>query len=158
IFGNGLAGIQFLVSNANNSVAAPVMTFTPGSGTSGTLNGTITESPNAAYLIEIFSNPTAPVQGKEQGQTFVEDLTVNTDGTGMGTFSVTEPDGYYTATATDPSGNTSIFSNAAGVTALAASITAVSSSPNPSNVGQPVTFTAVVTAQGYQGTPGGLVT
>src|SRR5262249_52712215 len=119
IFGNAQPGIQFLTSNVNNSVTPPAMTFTPGSGGNGTLDGTIKGSPNAAYLIEIFSNPTAPVPGREQGKTFVEDLTVHTDGTGNGTFSVTEPDGFYTATATDPSGNTSVYSNAAGVATLA---------------------------------------
>ena len=34
----------------------------------------------------------------------------------------------------------------------------MSSSANPSTVGQPVTFTAVVTAPSYQGTPTGTVT
>jgi hypothetical protein len=158
IFGNGQVGIQFFVSNANNSVTPPVMTSTPGSGSNGTLAGTIQGSPNAAYLIEVFSNPTAPLAGQEQGKTFVQDITVNTDGTGKGTFSLTEPDGFYTATSTDPKGNTSAFSNAAGVATLPATTTAVSSSQNPSTVGQPVTFTAVVTASGLQGTPAGTVT
>src|SRR5262249_43832070 len=97
------------------------------------------------------SNPTAPEPGKEQGKTFVQDLTVNTDGTGNGTFSVTEPVGYYTATATDPSGNTSVFSNSAGAPSLPASVTNVSSTLNPSTVGQAVTFTAVVTAPHSRG-------
>ena len=52
-------------------------------------------------MVEIFSNPSAPVAGQEQGKTFVQDVTVNTDGTGNGTFSLTEPIGFYTATATD---------------------------------------------------------
>ncbi len=75
--------------------------------------------------------------GNEQGKTFVQDVTVNTDSSGNGTFSVSEPIGFYTATAIDPSGNTSAFSNAVGSAALAASQTAVSSSANPSTVGQP---------------------
>ena len=41
---------------------------------------------------------------------------------------------------------------------LAASQTSVSSSSNPSTVGRAVTFTAVVTAASYQGTPTGTVT
>jgi streptogramin lyase len=49
-------------------------------------------------------------------------------------------------------------SGSAVVQPLAATQTAVSSSANPSTVGQPVTFTAVVTAASYQGTPTGTVT
>ena len=38
-------------------VPPPVLTFTPGAGSTGTLSGTLTASPNLAYTIEIFSNP-----------------------------------------------------------------------------------------------------
>ena len=128
-------------------------------GSTGTLYGTIAESPNASYTVEIFSNPTQPLAGQEQGKTFLEAVTVPTDGSGNGTFSLTEPAGvYYTADVTDPSSDTSNFSNAVGSAALAASQTAVSSSANPSTVGHLVTFTAVVTAPSYQGTPTGTIT
>ena len=83
---------------------------------------------------------------------------MTTDGTGQGTFSVSEPTGFYTATATDPSGDTSDFSAVAETVTLAASVTTVSSSANPSTLGQQVTFTAVVTAPAFQGTPTGTVT
>src|SRR5207248_2518760 len=95
--------------------------------------------------------------GSEQGKTFVEQVTVDTDSSGNGTFSVTDPIGFYTATAIDPTGNTSPFSNAVGSQALAASQTGVSSSANPSTAGQTVTFTAIVAAPAYQGTPTGTV-
>ena len=49
----------------------------------------------------------------QEGQTFVQDVTVTTDATGNGSFSVPEPAGFYTATATDPSGDTSAFSSIA---------------------------------------------
>ncbi len=52
-------------------------------------------------------------------------------------------------------GEVSGFGN---VQPLATSQTAVSSSANPSTAGQPVTFTAIVTAASYQGTPTGTVT
>ncbi len=155
IFNNGGAAIK-LTSQAH-PVAPPVMTFAPGSG-NGTLSGTLTGSPNLAYTIQIFSNAVAPAVGHEQGQTFVGALTVNTDGSGEGTFSVIKPNSFYTATATDPSGNTSEFAAATTAQALPASQTAVSSTANPSTVGQSVTFTAVVTAPSYQGTPTGTVT
>ena len=89
--------------------------------------------------------------GKEQGKTFIQDVTVNTDGSGNGSFSLTLPIGIYTATSTDPSGNTSPFSNAGGVQAMPATVTTVTSSANPSTLGQQVTFTAVVAAPGFEG-------
>jgi hypothetical protein len=157
IFGNAAAGI-YLNPFVNQAAPAPVLSFTPGAGSTGTLSGTLKASPNQTYTIEIFSNLTAPPAGSEQGKTFIQDVMVKTDSSGKGSFSVTEPTGIYTATATDSSGNTSPFSNATGSQALAASVTAVSSSANPSAVGQQVTFTAVVTAPSYQGTPTGTVT
>jgi CSLREA domain-containing protein len=156
IFGNAGAGIQ--VQTLGQHVAAPVLSFTPGTGSTGTLSGTLSAAPNTSYTVEIFSNLTLPTAGQEQGKTFIQDVTVKTDGSGHGTFSVTEPTGIYTGTATDPSGNTSPFSNAIESKALPASVTALSSSANPSTVGKPVTFTAVVSAPGYSGTPIGTVT
>jgi Periplasmic copper-binding protein (NosD) len=88
IFGNHSAGIA-VAHSGNQFVVAPALSFTPGSGGNGTLSGTLTETPNTAYVVEVFSNPSAPVPGEEQGKTFVQDLTVNTDGSGKGTFSVT---------------------------------------------------------------------
>lgn len=161
IFGNSGPGIQSRVSASNQLAAPPVMTFTPGGVGGGTLSGTLTESANLSYDVEIFSNPSVAAPGNEQGKTFIQDVTVNTDGSGQGTFSVSEPIGIYTATATNPDGDTSAFSNAVGsptLPTLPATTTAVSSSSNPSNVGQDVTFTAVVTAPGFQGTPTGAVT
>jgi Bacterial Ig-like domain (group 3)/Periplasmic copper-binding protein (NosD) len=157
IFGNRFAGIA-VAHSGNQFAAAPVLKFTPGSGGNGTLSGTLTETPNTAYVVEVFSNPSAPAPGDEQGKTFVQDLTVNTDGSGKGTFSVNEPDTYYTVTARDPNGNTSAFSNAAGVATLNTSVTSVVSSANPSTFGQQVTFTATVSAGSYSGTPTGTVT
>jgi hypothetical protein len=157
IYGNTGVGIS-LGPFVSQAVPAPVLAFTPGAGSTGTLSGTLKALPGVAYTIEIYSNPSALAAGQEQGKAFVQDVTVNTDGSGKGTFSVTEPIGFYSATAIDPSGNTSPFSNAVGSQALAATQTAVSSSSNPSTVGQPVTFTAVVTAPAYQGTPTGTVT
>src|SRR5262249_30653625 len=138
-------------SGTNQSAVAPVLTFTPGAGNAGKLSGALTATPNTTYVVEVFSNPSAQSIGHVQGKTFVKDVIVKTDGTGKGTFSLTEPDAFYTATATDPIGNTSAFSNAAGVVGLTASTTAITSSQNPSKLGQQVTFTAEVTASGFQG-------
>jgi hypothetical protein len=156
IFGNAGAGIQ--VQTSGQHLYAPVLSFTPGSGSTGTLSGKLNADPNVTYTVEVFSNPTLAPVGQEQGKTFIQDVKVKTDGSGHGTFSVTEPTGIYTATATDPSGNTSPFSQAVGSKAQPTSVTTVSSSANPSTLGQAVTFTAVVSAPGYSGTPTGTVT
>jgi hypothetical protein len=161
IFGNKSTGI-YLVWQGNQNATPPVLTFTPGSGNSGTLSGKLSWGANSTYVVEIYSNQTDPTTGKEQGATFVQDVSVTTDGTGKGSFSVTEPTGvYYTATATDSSGNSSVFSNAVGASSLPAlppTQTSVTTSLNPSTPGQTVTFTAIVTSSGYQGTPTGTVT
>src|SRR5262249_60634425 len=114
IFGNAGAGID--VAGTAQTPANLPLTFAPGGTSSGTLSGALYGAPNEAYVIEIYSNPSAPAPGQEQGKTFVQDVTVNTDGSGDGTFSVTEPLCYYTANATDPNGNTSAFCAAADST------------------------------------------
>ncbi len=68
IFDNAKAGIL-----ANSAVVPPVLSFTPNAGSTGTLDGTLAESPNASYVVEIFSDPTQPLPGQEQGKTFLED-------------------------------------------------------------------------------------
>ena len=158
IFGNGNAGIHLGAQGTNNFQAAPVLSFTPiGATGTGTLVGALTAAPNTTYTAEIFANPTAPVAGHEQGRTFVGDQTILTDNSGKGSFSVVEPVSIYTDTATDAVGNTSAFSPAAGTPGLTATTTSLSSSLNPSTVGQPVTFTAIVAPSGSAGTPTGTV-
>src|SRR5262249_31685317 len=83
-----------------------VLSFTPGAGSTGTLSGTLMASPNLTYTVEIFSDSSALAAGQEQGRAFLKDVTVRTDSSGKGTFSLTEPIGYYAATATDPWGET----------------------------------------------------
>jgi hypothetical protein len=108
-------------------------------------------------LIEVFSNPTHPTPGVEQGKTFVNSFFVTTNGSGNGTASKTEPTAIYTATGTDDNFNTSEFSNAVGGQALPATTTTVTSSLNPSTFGQSVTFKAVVAVAGQLGAPTGTV-
>ena len=156
IYGNTSVRI-YVDPSVGQPVPAPVLSFMPGTGSTGTLSGTLKASPSVAYTIEIFSDPSPAAVGPEQGKTFIQDVTVHTDSSGKGSFTLTEPVGYYAATATDPSGSTSPFSSVIGSQPLAASQTALSSS-SPSTAGQSVTFTAVVTASGYSGMPTGTVT
>ncbi len=93
----------------------PVISSVITSGGTTTIDGTITEAANTTYRIEFFSNETADPSGDGQGQTFLTFVDVMTNGSGTGTFSVVTPSPlsaglYVDATATDPAGNTSEFS------------------------------------------------
>ncbi len=155
IFSNAGKGIS-LTNNANNNIPPPTVTFTPTGGGFGTLKATYTGGPpNQNITVELFSNPTVPAPGHEQGKTFVDSIVVTTDGSGNGSTSVNEPDFIYTATGTDSNG-TSQFSTPANP-GQQATTTTVTSSLNPSTFGQSVTFKAVVAAVGSQVVPTGSV-
>jgi hypothetical protein len=155
IFGNAKQGI-YVGYLQNGLIGPPTLTFTPASASTGTLSGTIASAKkNASYVFEVFSDPTSTYG---TGQTFVKAIPITTDGNGNGSFSITVPNGYYSATTTDALGDTSEFSTIAGVVGLPVTVTTVTSSANPSTLGQQVTFTALVTVPGYQGTPTGTVT
>src|SRR5262249_48472888 len=68
-----------------------------------------------------------------------------------------QPTGLYTATAIDPDGNTTEFSNVAGAPALAATTTTLTCSSNPSTAGAAVTFTATGIARSASGGATGTV-
>ena len=93
----------------------PVLTSVLTTGGTTTITGTITGKPGEAYRIELFSNPAADPSGYGQGQTYLTYAEVTVGASGGATFTVqtpnTVPTGQVvTATATDPSGDTSEFS------------------------------------------------
>ena len=57
----------------NNGLRRPFWPSHPQTGSTGTLSGTFTGSPNTSYVVQIFSNPTKPSPRQEQGKTFVQD-------------------------------------------------------------------------------------
>ncbi|HTD21246.1 MAG TPA: plastocyanin/azurin family copper-binding protein [Terriglobales bacterium] len=81
-----------------------------------TINGTLNSTPNTAFRVEFFSSPACGPSGHGQGQILLGSQTVSTDGSGNASFSAillqTPNVGgqSVTATATDPGGNTSEFS------------------------------------------------
>jgi titin len=85
---------------------------TSSSGTT-TIKGKLNSTPNTTFTVQFFSNP---LDSKEEGKTFIGEKTdVTTDGSGNATFifkpTQAVPVGQFvTATATDPSGDTSEFS------------------------------------------------
>jgi hypothetical protein len=113
-----------------------------------TITGSLNSEASKSYRIEFFANAACGSTGFGQGQTFIGNTTVVTDGSGNATigpivFAVPPGQSVITATATDLTTNdTTEFSQcpAAGP----ATTTGVVSSLNPSTFGQSVTFTATV--------------
>jgi len=96
----------------------PVLTSVTG-GTSTRIQGTLNSTANTLYRLEFFASNACDPLGNGPGQSFIGYLDVTTDGNCNATFDVTylyatvggQP---VTATATDPSGNTSEFSACRG--------------------------------------------
>jgi hypothetical protein len=117
IFANGNLGIE-LLHGANHDQAPPVLTSVTSDGTSTTVSGTLTSTPNTIFTLEFFaSDPTDP-SGRQQ---FLGSVVVTTDADGNASFTATlatavAPGSFLTATATDPANNTSQFSAGVPVT------------------------------------------
>ena len=100
-------------TGANNLQNFPVLT----SATQGStdIEGSLNSTDSTQFTIEFFSNTACDPSNHGEGETYLGSTTVTTDGTGNVSFSVsfgtTVPVGQFiTATATDPSDNTSEFS------------------------------------------------
>jgi hypothetical protein len=84
------------------------------------VTGTLNSTPSTTFTVEFFSSPAADPSGSGEGQTFLDSTAVTTDAAGNAAFSyavaATVAAGQYvSATATDPAGRTSEFSNARNV-------------------------------------------
>jgi titin len=110
IYGNGGGGIV-LAPGANNNQPAPQITFAKAESTETAIEGVLVAAANTTYTLEFFADPS----GTGQGQTFLMRVTVTTDAAGVARFIVNLPvvpaGQFLTATATDPGGDTSAFSN-----------------------------------------------
>lgn len=87
---------------------------TPGDG-STVISGTLISTPLTTFTIDFYANDACDPSGHGEGAMLVGSIDVTTDGTGSASFSPTLalelPEGQVvTATATDPGGNTSEFS------------------------------------------------
>ena len=116
IFGNGINGLG-LNGSANKLRNAPTLT-TALLGTNLVVSVSLNSSSNAMFRIEFFANPAG---SSAQGKTFLGAINATTGSGGTISFSAglasTVPVGQLiTATATDPTGNTSPFSNVGTVT------------------------------------------
>jgi CSLREA domain-containing protein len=113
-----------------------------------TINGSFDSRPETEFVIEFFYSDAKDPSGNGEGQVFLDTWTVTTDACGhydLVNFNpnTAVPAGkWITATATDPDGNTSEFSNAVQVGSLSVDKTGPSS---PLTIGQTSTYTITVT-------------
>jgi hypothetical protein len=99
----------------NNLQNFPVITSAPIAAGSVTISGTLNSVARTTYRIEFFSSVAGDVSGNGEGQTFIGFVNVTTDLLCNASFvspALVIPSGqtFITATATDPSNNTSEFS------------------------------------------------
>lgn len=102
-------------TGANNLQNYPVLTSIVASGGNTTIQGTLDSAPSTQFRVELFSNTSCNGSGFGEGQKFLGFAAVTTDASGKANFSAVVPTasvtgGFFTATATDPGGNTSEFS------------------------------------------------
>ena len=94
----------------NNLQNFPVLDPVSGNTVMGTLNST----PSTQFRIEFFASDAADPSGNGEGQTFLGFVNATTGADGNATFSFTSPSAiggkFISATASDPTGNTSEFS------------------------------------------------
>lgn len=112
IHDNGSAGIG-LGSGANLNQPAPVLGVATLKATGVQVTGSLTATAHSTYTIEFFAN----YASGSSGNIFLGTATVTTGATGVAAINTTlarPPAGatYITATATDASNDTSVFSNA----------------------------------------------
>ena len=128
--GNGALGIDWLPEGPtlndigdeddgfNNLQNFPVISTVQGGFPSVTLTGSLNSMPNTVFRLEFFGNAGANSSGFGGGEFFLGSTDVTTDASGDASYNVTlgvpgTPASIaYTATATDPAGNTSEFSAA----------------------------------------------
>jgi hypothetical protein len=137
IYGNGALGIDLggdgvtpnhtggLITGPNGFQNFPVLSSAASTSTQITISGTLNAAANTTYTIKFFSNASADPSGFGQGQVLLGSVTATTDSSGNTSFTATFPVGvtvgqFISATATDPSGNTSEFSQDITVTAALA--------------------------------------
>ena len=130
----------------NNRQNFPVLT-----GGGGGVQGTLNSFPNATFRIEFFGNTACDASGNGEGETFLGTTTSPPTPTGNAAIPLfaAAAGQFVTATATDPSNNTSEFSACVTPLGMAAEIAvSVADSPDPVVVGGQLSYTVTVTNNG----------
>jgi CSLREA domain-containing protein len=109
-------------TGANNRQNYPDLASAVIDGSNFIIQGSLGSVPNTAYSIELFAGDACDPSGYGEGQRYLITTNANTDASGLAEFHAGFPPGsldtsmFITATATDPSGNTSGFSQCMQVT------------------------------------------
>ena len=123
----------------NNLQNFPVLTSAISVGGSTTIQGTLNSTANTTFRIEFFSNPSCDPSSNGEGQNFLAFTSVTTAGNNAAINFVlpiaVTPGQFITATASDPTGNTSEFSACQLVTSTSIPCTLTC----PANITQPAT-------------------
>jgi len=114
IHDNAGLGIHLASGGNDNQVAPVLIAATSGSGSTH-VGGDLASVPNSTFTVEFFADSALDPSGYGEGERFLSRTTVNTNGSGDASFSVTFPTNvpvgqFITATATDAANNTSEFS------------------------------------------------
>jgi uncharacterized repeat protein (TIGR01451 family) len=137
-------------TGANDLQNFPVITSATIGGGNVALSGTLNSTPNTTFRVEFFGNPACSTSGFGEGKHFLGSRNVTTDGSGNvafgpATFALPVGDTVFTATATDPAGNTSEFSAClASGAAASADVSVTKSAAASVAAGANVTYTIVV--------------
>lgn len=131
----------------------PELSLAQNDGTATTVNGSLYESPNTTYLIQFFASPQPDPSGYGQGRQLLGAMNVTTNAQGNASFTAqlpptAMPGEYVSATATDPSGNTSEFAADVAVQGQINLVLAGTATPNPVADGADLTYTLTVANQG----------
>ncbi len=118
IFRNTGRGIK-LDPGANNNQSTPKLSSVSQAPVGTIVTGTLTSLSNTTHRVELFYNPDFAPTNQPQAWLLIGVTNVTTDSSSNATFSVTCSQsfagGFFTATATDPAGNTSSVSDGLSV-------------------------------------------
>ena len=135
------------VHSANHLQVAPVLTAVVPDGPGTSVQGSLTALANTTYTLQFFSSNTKDASGFGQGQTLVETVNVTTNASRQGGLQPQRrrreivSGQWVTATATDPTGNTSAFSNSLIAVPVALQLGATSYTVNESAGAVAITVT-----------------
>jgi hypothetical protein len=140
ISSDGGLGIE-LLPGTNNNQQFPTLAAATVSHGRITISGSLQSAPDTDYTVEFFGNDACNPSGYGEGQRFLGSAIVTTDDNGVAVFTLTlplagvDPGQYVSATATDPTSDTSAFSRCVAVTRLIPQV-------EPLGPAMPVTGTA----------------
>ena len=154
----------FTIPAPNDYQNYPVLTSSVANGSSTEIIGTLNAGANTSYLVQFFANPEADPSGYGQGELYLGSTTVTTGSNYNASIDAVlhsaVPLGWVvSATATDPLGNTSEFSQDIASTATADVGVQITSSPSSAvYAGGTLTYTVTVSEKGPDGAQGVTVT